>query len=53
MKYSPNMDFIQHTTLNHLKRFVRSLDKRLLEVFNRLCTGSDILGEEMNTDSTK
>ena len=29
------MDFIQQTTANHLKRFVRSLDKQLLEAFIR------------------
>jgi hypothetical protein len=53
LKFPPDMDFVQQTTANHLKRFVRSLDKQLLEAFMRFSTGSNILGEEINVEFNK
>ena len=53
MKCPSDIDFIQQTTANHLKRFVRSLDKQLLEAFIRFCTGSNILSEEIKVEFNK
>ena len=47
------MDLIQQTTANHLKRFVRSLNKQQLEAFIRFCTGSNILSEEIKVEFNK
>lgn len=53
MKFPSDMDFIQKTTANHLKRFVRSLNKQALEAFIRFCTGSNILGAEISIEFNK
>lgn len=53
IKFPTDMDFIQQTTANHLKRFVRSLDKQHLEAFIRFCTGSNILSEEIKVEFNK
>lgn len=53
MKFPSDMDFIQQTTANHLKRFVRSLDKQSLEAFIRFCTGSNILGADISIEFNK
>nr|XP_011418577.2 uncharacterized protein LOC105321819 [Crassostrea gigas] len=53
MKFPSDMDFIQQTTANHLKRFVRSLDKQSLEAFIRFCTGSNILGADISIEYNK
>lgn len=53
MKFPSDMDFIQQTTANHLKRFVRSLDKQSLEAIIRFCTGSNILGADISIEFDK
>lgn len=53
MKFPSDMNFIQQTTANHLKRLVRSFDKQSLEAFIRFCTGSNILGAELSIEFNK
>lgn len=40
---SENLNPQEQTALNHLLRYVRSVDQRKLEIFLRFCTGSTVL----------
>nr|XP_046264634.1 uncharacterized protein LOC124069480 [Scatophagus argus] len=40
---SENLNQQEQTALNHLLRYVRSIDQRKLEIFLRFCTGSTVL----------